>query len=172
MKQKGFTLVELLAVIAIIGVIAAVILVNLTSARSKSRDARRLADIYQFQKALELYYDDNKQYPPSTGATAPNSSWSNSNDSSWATLQTELVPYLSLLPIDPSQSSSGWAGAGQFSYAYFSTGYGCNRQWFMIVILLERASGPDPGVKACDGTVFQYGGAGANTAIKTFGHAQ
>ena len=67
-NQSGFTLIELLVVIAIIGVLAAVVLVSLNSARSKSRDARRLADVRQLMTALELYYNDNSGYPTSLGA--------------------------------------------------------------------------------------------------------
>lgn len=61
---KGFTLIELLVVIAIIGILASVVLASLNSARRKSRDARRIADVKQLQLALELYYDSNdRAYP-------------------------------------------------------------------------------------------------------------
>lgn len=62
-SKKGFTLIELLVVIAIIGVLASVVLASLNTARRKSRDARRLADIKQIQVALELYFDANGEYP-------------------------------------------------------------------------------------------------------------
>jgi|SRR3989344_354877 len=73
MKQvkKGFTLIELLVVIAIIGILASVVLASLNSARTKSRDARRVADIKQLQIALELYFDAISEYPDATSALAP-----------------------------------------------------------------------------------------------------
>ena len=66
MKQtssRGFTLIELLVVIAIIGILSSVVLASLNSARQKSRDARRVADVKQIQTAFELYYDANQSYP-------------------------------------------------------------------------------------------------------------
>jgi prepilin-type N-terminal cleavage/methylation domain-containing protein len=168
--NKAFTLIELLVVIAIIGLLSSVVLVAMNSSRAKARDARRQADVRQFQTALQLYYDTNNSYPASGGAVSPNGGWSNSNDSSWATLQTALSTYVARLPADPKQSTSGWPGSdGSNSYAFFSLGYGCSQQWYMFVYQLENASGPDPGVRACDGTFFQYGGGGANTKIKTVG---
>ena len=64
-RVAGFTLIELLVVIAIIGVLASIVLASLNSARQKSRDARRIADVKQIQLALELYYDSQStpSYP-------------------------------------------------------------------------------------------------------------
>lgn len=68
-KTKGFTLIELLVVIAIIGLLASVVLVSLNSARQKSRDAKRVSDMNQLAKALELFYNDAAGYPTGTGYT-------------------------------------------------------------------------------------------------------
>jgi prepilin-type N-terminal cleavage/methylation domain-containing protein len=70
-RKKGFTLIELLVVIAIIGILASVVLASLNSARKKSRDARRVADIKQIQLALELYFDSKSTYPDVTSKLAP-----------------------------------------------------------------------------------------------------
>ena len=71
--KKGFTLIELLVVIAIIGVLASIVLASLNTARKKSRDTRRVADMNQAKLALELYFDSNRNYPvtPSTQGNAP-----------------------------------------------------------------------------------------------------
>mgnify|MGYP001581026150 FL=1 len=61
--NKGFTLIELLVVIAIIGVLASIVLASLNTARKKSRDTRRVADMSQARLALELFYDSNRRYP-------------------------------------------------------------------------------------------------------------
>src|SRR5574344_1894140 len=60
---QGFTLIELLVVIAIIGILATLAIVSLTTARSSSRDAKRIADLKQLQTALEVYYNDYGSYP-------------------------------------------------------------------------------------------------------------
>jgi len=56
-------IVVLIVGVAIIGILASIVLASLNSARMKSRDARRVADIKQIQLALELYRDANGSYP-------------------------------------------------------------------------------------------------------------
>jgi prepilin-type N-terminal cleavage/methylation domain-containing protein len=69
--KRGFTLIELLVVIAIIGILSSVVLASLNTARLKSRDTRRIADLKQLQLALALFYDANTAYPATLASLAP-----------------------------------------------------------------------------------------------------
>ena len=160
--KDGFTLIELLVVISIIGTLSGMVLVAMGGVRAQARDARRVSDITQIRKALELYYADNNQYPSSggTGAVQPNTGWSNSRDEVWHSLSLtnslayQLKPYLSL-PQDPLNSGSDWQ---TYYYSYYSRSYGCDRQWYMLVYKLEKMPMQSPGITACNGTTFNHSG--------------
>jgi len=62
-KKLGFTLIELLVVIAILGVFASIILTATKNVRSNARDVRRIIELTQITKALEIYYIDKGVYP-------------------------------------------------------------------------------------------------------------
>ncbi|MCK4520480.1 type II secretion system protein [Candidatus Parcubacteria bacterium] len=63
-NKKGFTLIELLVVIAVIGVLSSIVLVSLSGARDRARDAIRKSDMSQIRKALEVYWSTYEHYPP------------------------------------------------------------------------------------------------------------
>ncbi|MEK7109482.1 MAG: prepilin-type N-terminal cleavage/methylation domain-containing protein [Patescibacteria group bacterium] len=113
--SSGFTLIELLVVIAIIGLLATIITASLGSARQKSRDARRVADIKTIQVALENYYNDNLMFPKSiypTSGVVPNNGLSPN--------------YLSVVPTDPggsvtpAQCATNAALAGCYAYQAYA----------------------------------------------------
>ncbi len=61
--NRGFTLIELLVVVAIISLLSSIGLIAMQSARQKSRNVKRLANITQMNTALELYFASNRGYP-------------------------------------------------------------------------------------------------------------
>ena len=156
-QQKGFTLIELLVVISIIGVLSTIAMTSLNGARAKARDVKRMTEIGEIQKALELYYADNGKYPtPGSSATYPNGCWINSAYPSWNDLQVQLAPYFPNLPKD-TKNTTGWApwSVDSYNYSYSSCGGGCDRQWYVLVYRLEAGGVTDRGVKRCDGTVWK-----------------
>ncbi len=125
MKTRGFTLIELLVVIAIVSFLASIMFASFSTARAQARTARRLQDIQEVQKALELYRAQNGHYPIST---QPNGQigavcWECGNDTYYDAdkLSSELGPYLSTLPTDPQLSSARFAEPDR-GYWYQSDG--------------------------------------------------
>lgn len=134
-KLVGFTLIELLVVISIISLLASVVLASLGSARASGRDAKRLTEARQIQTALEMYYAANGNYP--------HGGWVNSSAGNWQTsyLANALEPYMSYMPIDPTNNTTSIQGNQGLSYSYFSTAYGSSgpndNHWYMLVFNLE-----------------------------------
>ena len=119
--SRGFTLVELLVVIAIIGVLATLILVQLGTARSKSRDAKRISDVAQLRTAIELWYDDNGGKYPQAFVVAPN----NSHGVAGRLDITQLTNYIgtNALPLDPITAAPYNYGSGGGTAAASPTKY-------------------------------------------------
>jgi prepilin-type N-terminal cleavage/methylation domain-containing protein len=136
-----FTLIELLIVIALIGLFASLVLVSTGFSRAAARDAKRLADASQLQKALNLRFLDKGDYPRSPPLGPPTWIDSCNEPENWI---PKLVQekYIGFLPVDPINSNN-------ICYRY--RGQGEN---FKLAVFIEYAqkraqfSETDGGVRA------------------------
>lgn len=143
MNKKGFTLIELLVVIAIIGLLSTLAVLALNTARAKSRDAKRVADIKQIQTALELYSGDESGYPADGAAGVGGvdlgaAATSDCLDGAGFTGSCAQAPtYMGLVPDDP--------GANAYTYtSRDSAGAACDTgpcASYNVAFTLESGTG-------------------------------
>ncbi len=147
----GFTLIELLVVIAIIGILASIVLASLNSARVKSRDARRVADVKQVQLALELYYNDNAVYPATTSSLVPT--------------------YISVMPKDPQTGISyPYAGVGSGTCTSYHLGTALEQTTVTTGSPLSNDADGTAGT-ACTGSLADFSGADTQDCAGNTGKA-
>ncbi|EDM28008.1 hypothetical protein LNTAR_11666 [Lentisphaera araneosa HTCC2155] len=75
MKDKKFSLIELLVVVAIIGILASFLLPTLKKARDSARRASCMSQEKQIGIAFAMYHGDNDGYYPVYGSPTDNISW-------------------------------------------------------------------------------------------------
>ena len=119
MKDEAFTLIELLVVVSIIGLLSSITLVSLKKALAKARDVRRLQEVNQITKALEIYHSTYGHYPYNTDNDC--GGWDAGNTTGDSFIQPLISSGITKnVPIDPiSKTSCGWG------YAYYRYPAGC-----------------------------------------------
>jgi prepilin-type N-terminal cleavage/methylation domain-containing protein len=164
-RHKGFTIVELLIVIVVIGILAAITMVAYNGIQTRAKDSQRKSDIALITKALEYYYEINRQYPAGSGSSVINNAWSTTADASWQNLRAQLVPaYIGSLPEDPvNTQGSDPRLAGSYGYAYYAnTAAYCGaaaRQMYILTYRLEGSAQSDTLLGDCTTNVLRYAAA-------------
>lgn len=107
-KNRGFTLMELMIVVGIITILAAVGFSNYIFSLKKSHDAARKSDLSTIAKSLEVFANDFTDYPDDdnagniiacgTDAALTACSW---GDPMEVTIGGSAQTYLSKIPKDP-----------------------------------------------------------------------
>lgn len=114
LKNKGFTLLELLVVIGIIALLISIAAVSYSSAQGKTRDARRKSDIKGIQAAMEQYYSQSATSSYPGPATCPESS---------ATNCAAITSYFSSgsVPVDPGTNTYSFTNSTTTTYTVCAT---------------------------------------------------
>lgn len=63
LRNKGFTLIEVMVVMVILGILAAIIVPKIMNRPDQAREVAARNDIHSIMSALKLYRLDNGQYP-------------------------------------------------------------------------------------------------------------
>jgi len=89
MKNKGFTLVEVIVVMAVIGILVSIIVPNYKHHVRKARESVLQENLFQIRDAISKFYTDKNKYP---------------------TALEDLVTfrYLKKIPIDPITKKNQW----------------------------------------------------------------
>lgn len=113
--QRGFSLVEIMAVVVIIGIISSFSIGSIRQARSRARDTERKADIVTLAQGVDLYLAEKKVLP-SVSPTGCQT-YSSTRSSEWNEFSTFIASYIAkqALPIDP-------VNRGQLRYVYSCDG--------------------------------------------------
>ena len=64
MRNKGFTLIELMVVVAVIGVLAALLVPQVSKLVDKARVAKTASELISIRNAMDMYLADVGSYPP------------------------------------------------------------------------------------------------------------
>jgi len=148
MRNKGFTIVELLIVIVVIAILAAISIVAYNGVQSRSRDSVRKQDLSSLSKSIQLHEVDNGSYATSGCSNG----WLDSDNDGAGPMRTfnECMiegKYITSLLKDPLGRGSC---SGLSCYAYMV--YGCSLGTFLYAHLETKPQSSTDTDGTCNGS--------------------
>lgn len=117
LRNKGFTLVELMVTITILSILMTIAIVSYGNVQRNARDGKRKSDISVIQSALEQYHADAGYYPASITFNS--------------SLNYGTKTYMPKVPQDPQST---------YYYGYTATGCTTNCTNYCLFAPLENNS--------------------------------
>ncbi len=137
---RGFTIVELLIVVVVIGILAAIVTVAYTGITQQANDAKTIAAVNSWVKALRLYEVENGSLPHANSCLGTTTTydgngrcWTNSGWVVQSSFLTLLSPYLSSYP-EPDTSPINHASYpdARGAFYYGTSGSGIDYIYMML----------------------------------------
>ena len=102
-KKQAFTLVELIVVITILAILWTIAFIALQWYSAQARDSKRVSDIWNIKKSLELFSINTWKYPLPDNEQIVSYSWETlwNQWTVWDNITTNLSRNLNKKPIDP-----------------------------------------------------------------------
>jgi general secretion pathway protein G len=171
MKNKGFTLVELLVVMAILGILVTLVAGGFRTAQMRGRDSKRKSDLKEIANALEVFYSDHNKYPDASGEqieACPYNPSEGSEDCTWGLKEFTdgKTVYFKIMPKDPVSSQN-------YVYRVQLIADNANNQKYQLFARLENPEdqnclGGDcansPVTHSCGGHTCNFAVTSANTS--------
>lgn len=134
MREKGFTLIEVMTVVGVIAFVTVALLsiVNPGLQLKKANDTKRKTDLAQIQRGLEVYYNDNGKYPAEALSCNYSILGNNGDFNDCIEWGKPWTPYMDIIPQDK----------GSKKYVYHTT---VDRQSYYLYASLEN-TGQNSGI--------------------------
>jgi len=130
-KQKGFTIVELLIVIVVIAILAAITVVAYNGIQTRSENAKTVAAVSAWAKAIRMYETDKGSWPTSNSCLGSTNTYADSHggrcyglidNSTWvvqAAFLSQMQPYIGGTYPEPSSKNISGSDSNQFRGGIF-----------------------------------------------------